>query len=164
MATILTSKPQRYPYGWMTAQGLLNNHNSYDIATLLSCAYSNNALTPAEKQSWVAPCQNMLGFAVNSSSSMSQPEKCFEMSSFYTSLGDAYYFGSSALTLLGYFGSTPPFWANTTQPDPSLPFYWPSNRTVCCDAIKCLNATGLPENLALDALQRLQAGCPGCLS
>ena len=157
--TIRTMRENRYPYGWLTADGELNNHNSYDIAKILMYGYQQNALVLGDQESnlWQIQCEDLLNFAINNTISMDE-NHCFVMNSFYTSLYDAYYFGAQALNTFQYFAPTTTdlFW------DVNQNISYPSNQTVCCDTTKCLESTGIPLAQSEAAFEALQVGCPQC--
>ena len=157
--TIRNMREKRYPYGWLTADGDLNNHNSYDIAKILMYGYQEGAIVLGDDESilWQYQCEDMLNFAVNSSISMDE-DHCFVMNSFYTSLADAYYFGAQALVTFQYFGTSPDdlFW------DMARNVSYPSNQTVCCDATRCLVESGIPLAQSEAAFESLQNGCSQC--
>jgi len=157
--TVRNMRDNRYPYGWLTAEGDLNNHNSYDVAKILMYGYEENAIELGDNESilWQYQCEDMLNFAVNNSISMDE-NHCFVMNSFYTSLSDAYYFGAQALSTLQYFASSPAdlFW------DVEKNVSYPANQTVCCDVTNCLENTGIPLTESMAAFEVLQGGCPQC--
>lgn len=158
MRTLRAIKTHRYAYGWLTAFGHLNSHNSYDIATCLKYAVEQGAVAGAELDAWADECEEMVEFAVSSPVSVNRTTGCFQPNAFYTSLSGAYYFGASALVRLGYFGQAAPFWAPPGRPAPS----WPGNQTTCCTLTRCLERTGLQDNTAVAAFERLASGCPAC--
>ena len=157
--TIRNMREQRYPYGWLTAEGDLNNHNSYDIAKILMYGYQEAAIELGDDESilWQFQCEDMLNFAINNTLSMDE-NHCFVMNPFYTSLSDAYYFGAQALTTFQYFAPSPAdlFW------DVQKNVSYPLNQTVCCDATKCLEDSGISLAESESAFQALQNGCPQC--
>ena len=147
-------RENRYPYGWLTAEGDLNNHNSYDIAKILMYGYQEGALLLGDEESilWQYQCEDMLNFAINDTLSMDQ-DHCFVMNPFFTSLADAFYYGAQALSTFQYFGDSPSalFW------DAAQNVSYPVNQTVCCDVTQCLVDTGIPLSDSSAAFEVLQS-------
>ncbi len=145
--TTFAIKNDPYPYGWFH-NGTFNNHNDYDIVKIFR--YGWPYMSDQQKSDAADNMNQMLDWCLNESM---DPNGVFiNDPTFYSSLGDVYYFGVSFLDEVGYFDADKRFWTDQDFPK--------SNQT-CKNILASIKHLGLTDASAEEAVQKLEPICGG---
>jgi hypothetical protein len=111
----IRNSPYPYGWGWSTENGttVYDNHNSFDVATLLSLTW-RSLITSMDLASAQAGMSEMLAFAVGHHSLA--PGGSALICEGESSLGDCYYFTLGLMDVAGYWNTSHRFWTNQTAP------------------------------------------------
>eukprot|EP00937_MAST-01D_sp_MAST-1D-sp2_P005717 g5717.t1 len=121
-ATVLLIRDQPYPYGWGLSMDpdssatVFDNHNSFDVATLLSFTWAAGgaAAAGASAAAWRAAARaamtEMLKFALGPRS-LVPDGSALVCGPGQSSLGDCYYFTLGLLDVSGFWNGSRLFWA-----------------------------------------------------
>ena len=149
-ATTLALRDGTYPYGWKH-NGDFNNHNNYDVAKIFAQGWSS--VDDAAHQQASTDIGDLLDWCLNVS--MTADGGFIDDTSFYNSVGAAYYYGVSFLDEIGYFEPAKCFWTDETFPEgPSL----------CRKIQKNMKMQHLDDDEADAAMEKLVAACGDCNS
>ncbi|SDR39128.1 hypothetical protein SAMN05519103_02595 [Rhizobiales bacterium GAS113] len=109
--TLLDTKDAAYPQGWLDGGVSMTNHNNYDVAELFRLGW--NAMSDGQRIVATTQIQRMLNWCLTMGLT-SQGEVIDYTSG--DSLPDCYYFAAAFLVTIGYFGTSRPFWSDTSFP------------------------------------------------
>lgn len=147
-ATTLALRDGAYPYGWKH-NGDFNNHNNYDVAKIFAQGWSS--VDDAAHQQASTDIGELLDWCLNVS--MTADSGFIDDTSFYNSVGAAYYYGVSFLDEIGYFDPSKCFWTDET---------FPEGQSLCCKIQKNMKAHHLDDDEAEAAMEKLVAACGDC--
>jgi hypothetical protein len=143
--TTFAIKEDPYPYGWFH-NGTFNNHNDYDIVKIFRYGWPD--MSDAQKAEAADNMNQMLDWCLNKS--MTPEGEFINDPTFYSSLGDVYYFGVAFLDEVGYFEKDKRFWTDQDFPE--------SNET-CKKILASIKRLGLTDDSAQEAVHKLEPVC-----
>ena len=111
LATTLSMRNGRFPFGWLEEAQYMSNHHNMDVVTLWRYGWQH--ATPDEQKQIRDAIRDMMDFCLKQSL---QPDGSFKAPEEDT-LSSAFYFGVGFLREIGYWSKSKRFWTEQSFPE-----------------------------------------------
>ena len=163
-STTMAIRAAPYPYGWGLASDgtggiVFDNHNSFDVATLLSLAFpallrNGTSRAATLRASAAAALREMLAFALGPRS-LEPDGSALVCAAGQSSMGDCYYFTLGLLDVAGAWNASRRFWCD----EATMTGLVPDALALCRNLSAAMARMGMETGIAGSAVQILHPYC-----